>query len=102
MEPSLVITQPRYLKLVTVSSFCPFALIFDATGVVCLLLGRLGASQMMNTFIGLRAVCVCVCVCVCRRVKVNEIKSLLMQRNGACCIKMVFDVCLFLLRSLVC
>ena len=98
LEPSLVITQPRYLKLVTVSSFCPFALIFDATGVVCLLLGRLDASQMMNTFIGLRAVC----VCVCRRVKVNEIKSLLMQRNGACCIKMVFDVCLFLLRSLVC
>ena len=24
LEPSLVITKPRYLKLVTVSSFCPF------------------------------------------------------------------------------
>ena len=24
LEPSLVITEPRYLKLVTVSSFCPF------------------------------------------------------------------------------
>ena len=24
LEPSSVITEPRYLKLVTVSSFCPF------------------------------------------------------------------------------
>ena len=27
LEPSSVIVQPRYLKLVTVSSFCPFTLI---------------------------------------------------------------------------
>ena len=27
LEPSLVMTEPRYLKLVTVSSFCPFTLI---------------------------------------------------------------------------
>ena len=27
LEPSSVITEPRYLKLVTVSSFCPFLLI---------------------------------------------------------------------------
>ena len=27
LEPSLVITEPSYLKLVTVSSFCPFILI---------------------------------------------------------------------------
>ena len=27
LEPSSVITEPRYLKLVTVSSFCPFTLI---------------------------------------------------------------------------
>ena len=27
LEPSLVITEPRYLKLVTVSSFCQFTLI---------------------------------------------------------------------------
>ena len=27
LEPSSVITDPRYLKLVTVSSFCPFTLI---------------------------------------------------------------------------
>ena len=27
LEPWLVITEPRYLKLVTVSSFCPFTLI---------------------------------------------------------------------------
>ena len=33
LEPSLVITESRYLKLVTVSSVCPFTLIVDATGV---------------------------------------------------------------------
>ena len=27
LEPSLVITEPRHLKLVTVSSLCPFTLI---------------------------------------------------------------------------
>ena len=27
LEPSLVLTEPRYLKFVTVSSFCPFTLI---------------------------------------------------------------------------
>ena len=27
LEPSSVITEPRYLKLVTVSSFCPFILV---------------------------------------------------------------------------
>ena len=40
LEPSSVITEPRYLKLVTVSSFCQFTLIcVDATGVVCHQLG---------------------------------------------------------------
>ena len=41
-EPSSVITEPRYLKLVSISSFCPFILIFVlmplvlfVTGVVC-------------------------------------------------------------------
>ena len=28
LEPSSVITDPRYLKLVTVSSFCPFTLTY--------------------------------------------------------------------------
>ena len=49
LEPSSVITEPRSLKLVTVSSFCPFTLIsvlidlcVDATGVVCHQLGLLG------------------------------------------------------------
>ena len=28
LEPSSVIPEPRYLKLVTVSTFCPFTLIF--------------------------------------------------------------------------
>ena len=32
LEPSSVITEPRYLKLVTVSSLCPFNLCVDATG----------------------------------------------------------------------
>ena len=36
LEPSSVITEPRYLKLETVSSFCPFIFYFcvDATGVI--------------------------------------------------------------------
>ena len=35
LEPSSVITEPRYLEFVTVSSFCPFTLIsVDTTGVV--------------------------------------------------------------------
>ena len=36
-EPSSVIAEPRYLKLVTVSSFCLFTfdLNVDATGVFC-------------------------------------------------------------------
>ena len=45
MEPSSVITEARYLKLVTVSSFCPFILIcVDATGVVCHQLGLVGTD----------------------------------------------------------
>ena len=39
LEPTLVITEPRYLKLVTVSSFC-----VDATGVVCHQRGLLGTD----------------------------------------------------------
>ena len=36
LESSSVINEPRYLKLVIVSTFCPFTLIsVDATGVVC-------------------------------------------------------------------
>ena len=37
LEPSSVITEPRYLKLVTVSSFCPFTLIsvLMPLGVAC-------------------------------------------------------------------
>ena len=36
LEPSSETMAPRYLKLVTVPSFCPFTFIFmDATGVVC-------------------------------------------------------------------
>ena len=46
LEPSSVITEPRYLKSVTVSNFCPFSLIseLDATGVVCHEFGLLGTD----------------------------------------------------------
>ena len=45
LEPSSVIIEPSYWKLVTVSSFCPFTLIsVDATGVVCHQLGLLGTD----------------------------------------------------------
>ena len=44
LEPSSVITEPRYLKLVTVSSLCLFNLCVDATGVVCRQLRLLGAG----------------------------------------------------------
>ena len=40
LEPSLVITEPRYLKLVTIH----FDLCVDATGVVCHQLGLLGTD----------------------------------------------------------
>ena len=47
MKPASVITEPRYLKLVTVSSFCPFILIcVDATGGVCHQLGLLGTDLL--------------------------------------------------------
>ena len=36
LEPASVTTEPRYLKLMTVSNFSPFTLIsVDTTGVVC-------------------------------------------------------------------
>ena len=45
LVPSSVVTEPRYLKFVTVSSFCPFTLIsVDATGVVCHQLGLLSTD----------------------------------------------------------
>ena len=47
LELSSDTTEPRYLKLATVSSFCPFTLNFcvDATGVVCHQLGLLGIDH---------------------------------------------------------
>ena len=46
LEPSSVIPEPRYLKLVTISNFCPFTLnlCVDVTGVVCRQLGLLGTD----------------------------------------------------------
>ena len=44
-EPSSVITEPRYFKLVTVSSFCPFSLISVLMPLaVCHQLGLLGTD----------------------------------------------------------
>ena len=34
LAPSSVITEPRYLKIVTVSSFCPFAVIYELMPLV--------------------------------------------------------------------
>ena len=52
---SSVITEPRYFKLVTVSSFCPFTLIsvliFDFTGVVCHQLGLLSTDLYAISFV---------------------------------------------------
>ena len=47
LGPSSVTTEPRYLKLVTVSNFSPFIfhLCVDATGVVCHQLGPLGKNH---------------------------------------------------------
>ena len=36
LEPSSVITEPRYFKLVTVSSFCPFTVISELMPLVLL------------------------------------------------------------------
>ena len=44
LEPSSHITAPRYLKLVTVSSFCPFTLISLMPLVLCHQLGLLGTD----------------------------------------------------------
>ena len=44
LEPSSVITEPRYLQLVTVSGFYPFNFSVDTTGVVCRQLGLLGTD----------------------------------------------------------
>ena len=47
LEPSSVITEPRYLKLVTVSKLLSihFDLCVDATGIVCHQLGLLGTDR---------------------------------------------------------
>ena len=70
LEPSSVITEHRYLKLVTVSSFCPFILIcVDATGVVRHQLGLLSTDlhsiQRHKLKIIRESVSECVCVCLC-------------------------------------
>ena len=44
LEPSSDTTEPRYLTLVTVSGFCPFDLLVDATDVVGHQLGLLGTD----------------------------------------------------------
>ena len=44
LEPLSDTTEPRYLMLVTVSSFFPFNLCVDVTAVVCHQLGLLGTD----------------------------------------------------------
>ena len=46
LEPSSVITEPRYLKLVTASGFLSiyFDLCVDASGIVCHRLGLIGTD----------------------------------------------------------
>ena len=44
LEPSSVISEPRHMKLVIVSSFCQFDPCVDATGVVCHHFGLLGTD----------------------------------------------------------
>ena len=46
MEPLSVITEPRYLKLVTVFNYFYFNLCVDASGVVCHQLGLLGSDLL--------------------------------------------------------
>ena len=49
LEPSSVITEPRYFKHVTVLSFyLHFDLCVDATGVVCYQLGLLGTERYLS------------------------------------------------------
>ena len=45
LEPSAVMTEPWYLKLVTVSSFCPFTLISVLTLLVLFVSVKLGQAQ---------------------------------------------------------
>ena len=55
LEPSSVITEPRYLKIVTVSSFCPFTLISVLIPLVlCVISLIFSALISMRTYIGYR------------------------------------------------
>ena len=44
LEPSSVITEPRYLKLVTVLGFCPLTLISVLMPLVLFVIGLLGTD----------------------------------------------------------
>ena len=61
VSATVVCAEPRYLKLVTVSSFCPFILIsvLMTLVLVCHQLGLLG-----NDLHAVGSVCMCLCVCV--------------------------------------
>ena len=49
LEPSSVKTEPRYLKLVTVSSFCPFTLISHQPGHLGTDLHAVGCGDFVKT-----------------------------------------------------
>ena len=46
LEPSSVIIEPRYLKLVTVSSFCPFTLISVFMPLVLFVISLVFSAQI--------------------------------------------------------
>ena len=48
LEPSSVITEPRYLKLVTVSSFCLFTLISVLMPLVLLVISLVFSARLSN------------------------------------------------------
>ena len=48
LEPSSIIAEPRYFKLVTASSFCPFTLIFVLIGTDLHAVGCGGFVEALN------------------------------------------------------
>ena len=52
LEPSSVITEPRYFKLVTVSSFCPFRLISVLMPLVLFVISLVFSALISMPYVG--------------------------------------------------
>ena len=68
LEPSSVITEPRYLKLVTVLSFCPFTLISVLMPLVLFVISLVFSALLNLTSLvwtTLRADCILACSTSC-------------------------------------